>query len=120
MHEKSQQMGVVDVSGMKNSDSNELLTRSLQVPQFKRKFSLAVGLIDPSSFSLNDKLAQRANVRSSLNSNANTTASNNLNLNTPLLPINELSSNPISRPLCFDSRHDSRVVNEAYQVIKHE
>lgn len=90
----------------KSMETEQSITRSLQVPQNRRKFSLAVGrcLIDPSSFSLNEK--NNNNISRKSNSNIS-------NLITPVLPPEELLD---SRPCCFDSTNDSRAVNEAFQV----
>lgn len=117
MQEKATFMGVQDMpttaTGTK-LDKNDLITRSLG-PTYhaQRKMSLALGLNDLSSFSLNYN--QQLNLKQ--------TTGKKIIDSTPILAINQSAQHTDNQPLKSlyhyeSSTDDSRSVNEIYQVSR--
>ena len=117
MQDKASFLGCTDMPLLRQIDMNfDLVSRSLQLPQH-RQSSAVNAFADPSSFSLNEQNLTYLNL--------NRTHATNLNdANTPIVIPSQQNNNHnfISKMLSFDNKienkHDTRIVNEAFQVTK--
>jgi hypothetical protein len=124
MQEKAQLLNVCDITSITTSsnnserESNHKLLRSHQATNNlrQRKFSLVADMMDPSQFSLSDKrIKSLYNEKQKILERESSNESEQTEFTPKLIP--EHLSLKLRSKYSFDSKHDSRLVNEVFQVF---
>lgn len=105
MQDKASFLGCADMPLIRQIENNlDLVTRSLQIPQ-ARKMTMHANFSDHATFAPNEITSNRAHIAPVQDV-------------TPLLPANSCATNfkMQGRATSFDSKNDTRIVNEAFQV----